>query len=247
MPSADSLAEWAAETERTAASSTAVWSKGQNARLQRMQDARARLEVSEELHAELDALTTECMRLEDERDSSEARLRELEITLQIEKEKIQHLKRTGGEVPSSSSRAHQEHFEEHVGVYFDTISKRLGLSIDVEHDASSTLFGNEHSALNASHSASSGATTSFGLSAAASQLLTEDTCRYRLTFTNLGFDKTRCFCAVIRLAPSLQVLEVDPPLDGGFLSALTRSTDSNEMSLAKFVVALRRAFLARYH
>mmetsp|Transcript_18240 Transcript_18240/g.45603 ORF Transcript_18240/g.45603 Transcript_18240/m.45603 type:complete len:261 (-) Transcript_18240:506-1288(-) len=239
------IAKWAASVESDALKSSVSWADSQSAKLKSMEEAKERLVVSEEMHAELDELITECLFLEDERSAAEARVRDLKLSLQVEKEKaaqIANLNGSGttsalhqssshsGAGQSSSMSAggnnfsglteHQEFFNEHVRGYFATISQRLGLDIDVLHEP-----GANDSAMP----------------------ITEESCQYRLTFRNLGQDKSRCFTATIKLASRLQVLEVSPPLDSHFLDALTESTAGNHMSLSRFVVGLRRAFLARYN
>eukprot|EP00392_Amoebophrya_sp_AT5.2_P004946 g4955.t1 len=222
------IAKWAASVESDALKSSVSWADSQSAKLKSMEEAKERLVVSEEMHAELDELITECLFLEDERSAAEARVRDLKLSLQVEKEKaaqIANLNGSGttsalhqssshsGAGQSSSMSAggnnfsglteHQEFFNEHVRGYFATISQRLGLDIDVLHEPGAND-------------------------------------RYRK-------DKSRCFTATIKLASRLQVLEVSPPLDSHFLDALTESTAGNHMSLSRFVVGLRRAFLARYN
>ncbi|CAD7942752.1 unnamed protein product [Amoebophrya sp. A120] len=232
MVAGDALDGWAWRVEREVTGAGTAWADAQQAKMKDMEEARSRLEISEELHAELDELTTECLLLEDERVATETRIKELDITLQVEKEQ-QHARTLAYNTSNSSSCSsgsfsgsgsaasstmlinlsshslagtsagswdlHQQNFDEHVRTYFSTISRRLGLDIDVFH---------EHYV--------NGEPVDY----VSTMPVTEENCRYRLTFRDLTPDKNRVFTAIIKLAPMLSVIEADPALDPIFLQTL---------------------------
>lgn len=200
--------------------------------LELLGEKQQRLKEAEELHGEHELVGYELMELEDELTAKTAEIEALELEVDVVNQKTHKLVGQAGGA-GAWGQSQEDEFEGHVLRYFDSLSERLGLDVTVQlNDLRLPLF------------APSGVTP--GSWSAAAGESDPDNCSYNVQFRCAqGCGGSSLMGLTLKVSP-LRILEVHPPLDVPFLETLSEAANRNQISLARFLVGIRQAFLKRY-